>query len=44
MRNRSRDMYWESVDMVDIPHSEKVKKYNAYCKLQDDFAYHKFIG
>ena len=44
MRNRSRDMYWESVDMADIPHSEKVKKYNAYCKLQDDFAYHKFIG
>lgn len=43
MREETRNQYWKSVDMADIPRSEKIKKYNSFCALQDEYSYKKFV-
>ena len=43
MREESRNQYWDFLDIADIPHSEKIKKYNSFCALQDEYSYKKFV-
>lgn len=43
MRDETRKKYWDSLDMADISRSEKNDKYDAFCSLQDNYSYKKFV-